>query len=1625
MVNAAYTEVYNQIVRKLTSIRWIQKLELNKEIMDKYIKSPHFTDTLKSMISEKEYSCKMTLELCQGLMDELAYPNLPLDWLQYIYQYTLNKSFPEAVSIILFDSLNPACEIYLRILRIISEAEKFSSKNSFKSIYAMHFLTPEEECELENAEEYNKFLKAYKYNYTYELMKISEEAMHLTTLDHICGVHYLSLNIARQLKKLGLPVDLGRVSGAAAGHDIGKYGCKLSELRKVPRLHYYYTDQWYKRYGINYIRNVAINHSTWDLELENLPIESLILIYSDFRVKNDCYSKESMKIHSLNSSFNIILSKLENVDDNKLSRYKKVYAKLEDFENFLISMGVIISPDTPAAYKAVKNISYALLQGDDIVENMKYMSIKHNAILMYQLRDEYSLDLILEAAKSDTDWKNLREYIRLLEEYSTYLTQKQKLQTMKFLFSNMVHPEDDIRRHCAKLLGMLIAIFDEDYRKEIPQNVRMQPPAITSTELLKKYLQDMLQPGHKIIEQHRFYLQYNISVMVSSAFDNCSDSNILSYREIVLHCYGVDIIKNVDMTVFLLNTSEYIPLMPQDESLEVLYDFIISSLEKRSSMIRMAALEACIHIISRLSEENLFVTRLNNYFLTINIEYKSVSENLLLYKLLKLLKLDSIHKIFEHHTNITQDEVTEIFLSNLKSATDWIRKKAQVDVIYEYAIKNPKSYGLHTAIHFCNLLKVSAVESVRDQAGEALLKMMPYLSPTERNELAVELFRALEIEGNRFTEYIPYYAGRIILWLQPDELDEAVADFVFKIKKSNPTLKSLVLKTIGVSIAHYPEYKKRFNENQEIYNLRLFKFLGIILNSLSDYDVKVKQYGFSVMGKSIFASETLTLEEKANIFRLWAKKILTMIPDSKDPELLFLVSTAALNHMYKFITEFTFNLGNINIPISKKVAFFPGTFDPFSLSHKEIARQIRNIGFEVYLAVDEFSWSKKTLPSKLRRNILNMSTADELSIYVFPSSFPVNIGNPEDLGKLKKSFPDSTVYIAVGSDVILNASSYRDNKVENSINTFPHIIFERYKSQKLMDAIKHIDGEVLMLTLPSTFGNISSTQIRDYVDENKDISSLVDPLVQQYIYDNGFYQREPQEKSIIKSLWLKIEVLESFSQKILGELNCILKSSGFSIEPILKMVMDKPLGTIILLRDESNNGEIIAFSVFHLIKPNMLYSEMMNPVYSQYIRDHSLGRIVLLDGFFVKNPERNKSLEQALITETLAFCVQKDYDYAIFKSLAKELSSPSISELLKLHGFVEMLGDSSLSEAPLVTDISTPCILNLDIENILKEPFRNSTKIKSIISASRKKLQKAISELYPGKLLLSFDINLLHQAMIKKICEENQVPIQQVSDIKLGNAMCVPYGDILDQYIIPNTVTKALHTEKYFKSDMTGFFIGEFPHYLDLSTQIKVINSFNKPVILVDNLLHKGYRIQALDPLFKIEKIKVQKIIAGIMSGRGKDIMDIQKREVDSVYFIPRLRLWFNESAMYPFIGGDALWRGCFPERNLVPSVNLIMPYTSPTFIREASTYSIYNLSKTCIENSIDILLSLESEFHIFHEKNMNLYSLAQVFTTPRCVDHGEKVEYNLKSSPLDYLKNDLELLKRLQYIITDKNKLI
>jgi len=845
-----------------------------------------------------------------------------------------------------------------------------------------------------------------------------------------------------------------------------------------------------------------------------------------------------------------------------------------------------------------------------------------------------------------------------------------------------------------------------------------------------------------------------------------------------------------------------------------------------------------------------------------------------------------------------------------------------------------------------------------------------------------------------------------------------------KIKRANPQICALILKTVGVIIENHSKYMNKENGLVMNYDKFMKPLIGILLNGFVNYEKVVNQAAISVIGKDIFNSKKLSLDDKYYIFNLTVKKILSLMVNTDEKiELVFLNNSAGLKHIYTFISEYAFANGSVKIDRKDKVAFFPGAFDPFSLSHKEIARNIRDLGFDVYLAVDEFSWSKRTHPNLIRRDILKMSVADELNIYVFPRDYSVNIANEVDMKNLRDVFEGSDVHLVMGSDVVLNASAYRKEQTENSIATFSHVIFERevQGAEKVprpeMDkAMEVITGNVIRLTLPAQYEHISSTQIRNYIDENRDISDLIDPLAQKYIYEKGLYLREPQFKEVMTTKSLKTEIFDDISIELLEELAGEINDNYKENLDRLKYLVGKKARILVMRRLEAGE-KIVGFAVFHWLRANNIYHEFKDEYLAEYVRKNSTGRILVVDCLMGNKKSMYTDPEQMVLTETLAFCLSKDYSYTIYRNFFGTRSR-TLERTLTLQGFEKIVGADSSAEI-FAVNMSAPCTLSLDAKSMIKDPLRSNNRVMKVVMQTRRKLQRELTKLYPGNLVLAFDRTIIYENLIKKICEENKVTTTPVIPKKTGDNMCVPFGDIFKRWILPNTVTKAFHTERFFSPDIKTYTIAAYPYYLDIENQVGRIKSFDRPVMLVDDLLNKGYRIKAIAPLLRKRDVEIKKLFVGIMSGRGKALMEMDNIPVDAAYFIPRLKVWFNESHLYPFVGGDTLWRGRDPERNILPSINLILPYTFPNYISGASKEAIFNLSKVCIQNAIDILTVLEEEYQSLHERSLTMAHLSEVLVSPRYPDRGDKISYDMNQRPSNYLKNDLEQLERLEKICT------
>ncbi len=953
--------------------------------------------------------------------------------------------------------------------------------------------------------------------------------------------------------------------------------------------------------------------------------------------------------------------------------------------------------------------------------------------------------------------------------------------------------------------------------------------------------------------------------------------------------------------------------------------------------------------------------------------------------------------------------VSNVFLDNLKTATQWVLKSAGVEYLLFQAGRDPAANVLHIATHFSNLMKVSEHVVVRRQAGASLLAVAPALTPDRRNEIAVELSKSLETGQAELSKYIPEFLGRFALWLNPRELDEVIAQMEFLLSSPSDNVVSAALSTIGSMLEYYAEYPARFRERARVSEDRRRRLTGLLLRGLASYREPVRQEALRILGEELYGSRTLAYEETTALFTLTAKKALCLIQEMDEQELTFFYVAAALSHIYRFIVRHSIDSGPFQFVLPPKAAFFPGTFDPFSLSHKGIVQNIRDLGFEVYLAVDEFSWSKKAQPSLIRRQLVSMSVADEFDVYLFPHDIPVNLANPGDLDRLRGAFAGRELYLAVGSDVVANASSYKVPPTPGSVQTMNHIVFRRASDNdghEIEADLTRIRGQVIQLQLPTHLEDISSTRIRENIDLGRDISNLIDPTVQDYIYRNSLYLREPQYKPLIRVGALEFSYSEHPDDELLQGLRAFLLALGLGGEP-------DPRDSLLRLRDTSGPGRALGFLTMRVVNAAGLRDALGRAAQANYIRSHTAGRLCLITGLYeLPRSAGGGDAAQLLLTEALIQALTDDCSYAVYAPWGD--SSPETDSLLSRSGFLpvgEGLGDRPL----MLVDMRAPAALIQNIPTTLKEPFASDGAVLSAVRTARLRFQSAVCGLYPGSLVLSLNAEVIYHRLVQKIVELNGVPPEPTFPRVLGPKMCVPFGKILRGNAIPNTVTKTIHTDKVFAPDLRSFTIEAFPGYAPLDSQIHTIKSFQRPVILVDDLLHSSNRFMVLDPMLRKYSVPIDRVLVGLISAQGRDLMASRGISADSVYFVPNLRSWFIESTMYPFIGGDTV-SGAKPSvPGLTPAINLILPYAFPNFYRGCAQDAVFRFSRTCIENSRDILAALEVSYRERFARNLTLSRLNEAVILPLSPDKGNGLSYDPNLPASLCLEYDLQALLRSQ----------
>ena len=620
--------------------------------------------------------------------------------------------------------------------------------------------------------------------------------------------------------------------------------------------------------------------------------------------------------------------------------------------------------------------------------------------------------------------------------------------------------------------------------------------------------------------------------------------------------------------------------------------------------------------------------------------------------------------------------------------------------------------------------------------------------------------------------------------------------------------------------------------------------------------------------------------------------------------------------------------------------------------------------------------------------------------------------------KLKDIFRGKDIFFVAGSDVIENASCYRAEPSEHSIHSFNHILFKRTSDERRDNSqnktIYPVTGEVINLHLEEHYEDISSTRIRENIDSNRDISNLIDPVAQNYIYDNNLYLREPAYKHILQARDISLEVMKKGDSRLLEDLKDELESYGYDIEKVGEYLNRRDV-KVVTLRDGLLDDKVVAIAAVSRLDSIDLFNAFRDQDIAAFIRSKAAGAIAVIGGIFTSQKSGISNMEQIILVEMLSELLAQDYTYVVYNPCDEAGLSGKAAKAVERQGFVNI---APYGNKPIfAVDMRSPIIIFKNVDTMIKSPLNKNSKVLRAVETAHKRMLAMLTSMYPGELILSYNSVMMHHKMINLIARINGVSPIPYPEKKYGNYMAVPFGKVLGDVIVPNTVTKAMHTEKYFNNQVSDFTIEEKSFYSTLENQVKTIKSFNRPVILVDDLLHKGYRMKAIDPILKDNDVEVVDTVVGVQTGRGRDLMTIKERTVDSAYYLPNLKCWIDEGAMYPYIGGDSIKDEDAPVsgQGEIPALNLVLPYATPTFLENTSSGSIYEYSMTCLENARDVLKTLEEEYQKEFEQKLTVKRLGEVIAVPKYPDLGDHVSLDENAAPSVYVEKDIERLIRMR----------
>jgi nicotinic acid mononucleotide adenylyltransferase len=1475
-----------------------------------------------------------------------------------------------------------------------------------------------------SGEEYRRLLQHVEDEGMVLCYALAQQWFGLTIEDHVLGVTGLSLWIGRQLAR-AVPVDLPLLHGAAIGHDIGKFGCIGDEVRRIPRLHYYYTHIYYQDRKLPSLGHIATNHSCWDLEQVRLPVETLLLIYADFRVKDWTASNgvSRMRIISLHDAFTAIRDKLENLDKEKIRRYRGVYRKLRDVEEYLQVLGVDLDPpgfptripakpSVPAGLDVVRVLAarqrpdaIALATGRNIGTLRRLMVTAHNIGVMERLRDLPALRALIEEARSFDRWRDLRTYLAIVGEYSPALSREQKALALDFFLELLGHRDDDIRYQAANRIGDLLGGGEDFWRKDLPSGVVLRPERTVLDELER--VLDLLDRAGEVTAEDMGPTErilYSIPLVIR---------RLLRRSDAGLRAQAWELIR----ASFTRRLGDRRPLVGL---------YVCESMEVAMPFLDVAAREVALQFAEEWMLHDDVNTRLMAWRVLLalatggrglrppagvtrcleglasRMTTRSLPAELFLVE--EIAKACGDGKVAQRCRELRvagRDPIREVLLRNLKSRTGWVEKKVNCDYLTVTAHlrlqenRDPGAYFANeVAVHFANLLKVSRVEGTRFHAGRCLLRLLPLLTVPQRNDVTVELLRSLELDEEAVTRYIPRFLGSALASLPEQEFLEVLDDVENNARRGFESLQRLLLQTCCWLILSL--------DVKRVTTSVLRRLASVLLGALGESRASTANEGFAQLATVLERLGRKPVDDGRlrSLLTLVTKKLLTLVTHRPGDRVRFFLAASALNHLDRAFARMH---PGIAFPEHPAVAFIPGTFDPFTAAHGAIVTRALEGADEALVQMDDYSWRKHALPRDIREELAWMALAAVPEAFLAPFKPPINLASPTGIRQLRSTFSHRRLTLVVGSDVVAGASAYND--VHSAIWSIPHAVVVRDASPSVAweEKVDLFRDSVSVIKAPPSVATISSSSLRAALDRHEELEQYCHPLVARTLVERRLYVNYPDQKRVVPPPAAHFSVRPG--ARVPAKLTGVVRVD-LSDRPLAGSGAASQTGIV------SSNGPAggdVAAATWREVAAAALPVLVEDASGAEPPGGRLVGTGALVETIAIGDGVPVTDALRALLSHSLARWLDAGLLFAMVPTTGDR--ADPLSDVLSNMG-AAWQSRAATGERPVLEwatlRLTEPVVLVRDLEVVLQPPYAAAERVRAVLEQGRRATAAFFAEIEPGNALLHLSEQQLRRRTVQRACERlagEQGPRRWVV---LG------LGRQFSRDIVGNTPTVAIDLERYLT--WQGYEAGHQPMWgsPSLELQLAVARELGRKALLLAPFLDSPDPVIQVCEAAAAVGVAIREVIIGVTDAAVRATLELRGIRHRCEVVVPGWRGVLRESAVAPYLGGWSIaGRAPLGQGSLVPSLNDCLPYHQPHYLGITESAAL-DFSRLVLEQARKLLQALENEFREREGRLLSVRDLGAVVRTPRCPPLPEGFMPPHERFPSELLADDIEALARL-----------